>query len=148
MEDFYEHHNYKGEKYPFYITRKDGQPLYLVGLWNNWVDKMTGEVINTCSIVTTHANPLMAKIHNKPKFSGDQRMPVIFPDTMADEWLKPLTTRELNELATYVFPDSLLDAWTVRRLTGKESIGNVTEANKKYEYQELVFDDRKELKLF
>ncbi len=148
VEGFYEHHDYRGKKYPFYITRKDGEPLYLAGLWNDWVNKETGEILNTYSIVTTHANSLMAKIHNKPKFSGDHRMPVILPENVADEWLKPLTEKELKELATYVFPDSQLDAWTVGKLSGKDSPGNVPDANKKHKYEELVFDAGDQPKLF
>ena len=122
--------------------------MYFAGLWNDWVNQSTGETINTCSIVTTHANPLMSKIHNKPKFSGDHRMPVIFPETLADEWLKMLSIKELKELATYQFPDSKLDAWTVRKLSGKDSPGNVPEANKKHKYEELVFEDNEQPKLF
>ena len=148
VEGFYEHHDYKGKKYPFYITRKDGEPLYLAGLWNDWVNKETGEIINTYSIVTTHANALMTRIHNKPKFSGDHRMPVILPETIADEWLKPLSEKELKELATYVFPDSKLDAWTVQKLSGKDSPGNVPDASKKHKYEELVFDSGEQPKLF
>ena len=148
VEGFYEHHEYKGKKYPFYITRKDDEPLYLAGLWNDWVNPQTGEIINTYSIVTTKANPMMAKIHNNPKNSNDHRMPVILPENMMEDWLRPLSQKEIQELATYVFPDSKLDSWTVRKLTGKESVGNVPKANEKFEYEGLVFDDGKELKLF
>lgn len=147
-EGFYEHHEFKGKKYPFYITRKDGEPLYFAGLWNDWVNPSTGEIINTCSVVTTHANPLMTRIHNKPKLSGDHRMPVILGNNLADEWLKNLSEEEIRELATYQFPDSMLDSWTVRKLSGKDSPGNVPEANEKYDYQELVLEDDNQLKLF
>ncbi|HKL34297.1 MAG TPA: SOS response-associated peptidase, partial [Tangfeifania sp.] len=74
-DGFYDYHDFKGKKYPFYITKKNSEePLYLAGLWNDWTNKETGEVLNTYSIVTTRANSLMAKIHNKPKFSNDPRM--------------------------------------------------------------------------
>lgn len=139
-DGFYEHHDYGNKKYPFYIHRKDGEPLYFAGLWNEWTNRATGEIINTCSIVTTQANALMAKIHNNPKNSDDHRMPVIFPDNIADEWLRELSRAEIQELATYVFPDSMLDAWTVPKLSGKESPGNVPESNRKVDYPELVFD--------
>lgn len=138
---FYDHHDFKGKKYPFYITGKDiDGPIYLAGLWNDWTNKNTGKVLNTYTIVTTRANPLMAKIHNKPKFSNDPRMPVILPEDLREEWLKPLSRREIQELATYVFPGSKLNAWTVPKLSGNNSPGNVPEANKKFEYPELDFD--------
>ncbi len=75
-------------------------------------------------------------------------MPVIFTETLADEWLKKLSEKELKELATYQFPDSMLDAWTVRKLSGKDSPGNVPEASEKYEYEELSSDNHTQQKLF
>lgn len=148
-DGFYDYHDFKGNKYPFYITGKDTEePLYFAGLWNDWTNLETGEVLNTYSIVTTRANPLMAKIHNKPKFSNDPRMPVILPEDLREEWLKPLSRKEIEELATYVFPDSKLDAWTVPKLSGKHSPGNVPESNKKVEYEELDFNGGGQLSLF
>lgn len=149
VEGFYDHHEYKGKKYPFYITAKDkDEPLYLAGLWNDWTDKKSGEILNTYTIVTTRANALVAKIHNKPKSSNDPRMPVILPEDLREEWLKPLSPEEIRELATYVFPDSKLDTWTVPKLSGKNSPGNVPEASQKCEYAELDFDEDDQLKLF
>lgn len=148
VDGFYEHHEYKGKKYPFYITRKDDEPLYLAGLWNDWTNRQTGEIMHTFSIVTTRANPMMAKIHNNPKNSDDHRMPVILPEAFMEDWLKPLSQKEIQELATYVFPDSKLDSWTVPKLSGKDSPGNVPDANKKVEYEELVFDGGSQLSLF
>lgn len=58
--------------------------MIFAGLWNDWTDKATGEIINTFSIVTTPGNPMMAKIHNNPKLEGP-RMPLILPDNYADE---------------------------------------------------------------
>ena len=67
---------------------------------------------------------------------------------MREEWLKPLSCNEIQELATYVYPDSKLDAWTVPKLSGKNSPGNVPEANKKVEYEELEFNGGGQLTLF
>ncbi len=60
-EGFYEHQDFRGKKYPYYITRKDREPLYFAGLWNDWANPETGEIINTCAIVTTRANTLMSQ---------------------------------------------------------------------------------------
>lgn len=148
VEGFYDFHHFRGKNYPFYITHKQGEVLYFAGLWNEWTNKETGEILNTFSIVTTRANPLMAKIHNQPKFSNDPRMPVILTEDIRDLWLKPLSKKEIQELAVFEFPDSLLDAWTVKKLSGKDSPGNVPNANEKFEYKELVFDDNSEPTLF
>ena len=53
----------------------------LAGLWSEWTDEETGEVLNTFSIVTTKGNKLLAKIHNNPKIEGP-RMPVILPQEL------------------------------------------------------------------
>lgn len=148
VEGFYDHHDFKGKKYPFYITSIDKEPMYLAGIWNEWVNKSTGEILNTFTILTTRANLLMAKIHNKPNVSNNPRMPVILPEGMREEWLKPLSKNKIQELATFVYPDSKLDAWTVPKLSGKNSPGNVSEANKKVEYEDLVFNGGSQLSLF
>jgi putative SOS response-associated peptidase YedK len=44
---------------PYYITRKDGQPLALAGLWQPW-----GEML-TCAVVTTEAGEGMGGIHDR-----------------------------------------------------------------------------------
>ena len=60
-------------KLPFYFHRPDGQLVAFAGLWERWND------IDTCSIVTTEANAVMAPIHH--------RMPVILGLNDYDEWL-------------------------------------------------------------
>lgn len=140
-EGFFEYHEFRKKKYPWYITRKDGEPLYFAGLWNDYQNRVTGEITSTFSIVTTKANPLMSKIHNKPKFSGDSRMPVILPENLTDEWLKPLSQKEIEEFARYQIPDSHLDAWTVAPLK------NVPEANQPFYYPELDDENQGEIQL-
>lgn len=148
VEGFYDHYYFRGKNYPFYITHKLGETLYFAGLWNDWTNRETGEIMNTFTIVTTRANSLMAKIHNKPKVSNDPRMPVILTDDIRELWLNPLSRKEIQELAVFEFPDSMLDAWTVKKLSGKDSPGNVPEASTKFEYKELIFDSKSEPTLF
>ncbi len=52
------------------------------GIWSEWVDKETGEMIATYSILTTQANELMSEIHNNKK-----RMPVILTPQNERDWL-------------------------------------------------------------
>lgn len=137
-DGFYDFHYYRGKPYPFYIAHTEKKPLLFAGLWDEWTDTQTGKTINSFSIVTTKANSLMAKIHNNPKLSNDARMPVILPEELENEWLNPLTKDELLKLLQ-PFPDSQLTAHTVKKLSGKNSSGNVPEANKEYLYNELKF---------
>lgn len=138
-DGFYEHHHFKNKKYPFYITRKDNEPLYFAGLWSEWTDKQTGELIATCSIITTKANSLMQKIHNNSKLN-EARMPVILPDGLEEAWLKPIKTDADKKVAQQLlipFPEEMIRAHTVKRLSGKDSPGNVPDANEEFIYPEL-----------
>ncbi len=142
LDGFYEHHEFKGKKYPFLISRTDGEPMAVAGLWSEWIDRRTGEILHTFSIVTTNANPMMAKIHNNPKLP-EPRMPVILPDDKADDWLIPChndvdQSKLLDMLEPY--PQDLLQAHTVHRLRGKEALGNVPEAAEEFFYEELSLE--------
>jgi len=132
---FYEYHHYKNKAYPFYISKKDDEPLMLAGLWSEWLNHTTGERVNSCSIVTTRANPLMAKIHNNPKLK-EPRMPLILSTTIEDKWLNYSDRKDLEDLLI-PFPDNELKAHTVQKLSGKESLGNVPKASEYYAYKEL-----------
>ncbi|WP_378181106.1 SOS response-associated peptidase [Aquimarina sp. SS2-1] len=141
VDGFYEHHHYKSKTYPFYIHRKDGEPIIFAGLWSEWLDKETGELQNTFSIVTTEGNELLTKIHNNPKLKGP-RMPVILPDEFADKWLHPdegeLDQQILQELIQ-PYPEEELIVYTVGRLRGKDYAGNVEEISNKVIYDDLEF---------
>jgi putative SOS response-associated peptidase YedK len=66
-------------KQPVYVQRRDGQPFAFAGLWEEW--EREGEVIESCAIITTSANDLMAEFHD--------RMPVILDPKDYDLWLDP-----------------------------------------------------------
>ena len=57
-------------KRPWLFRVADGGPMSLAGLWEHW-EGADGQVIESCSILTTTANDLMAPVHD--------RMPVILP---------------------------------------------------------------------
>ena len=69
-------------KQPYFIRRKDQEPLALAGLWENW--KGPDGLIDSCTILTTAANDLIARIHD--------RMPVILPPDVYDLWLDTAMT--------------------------------------------------------
>lgn len=59
-------------KTPHHIYLKEHEPFAFAGIYNSWVNKETGEIQNTFSILTQEANPYMAEIHNLKK-----RQPII-----------------------------------------------------------------------
>ena len=139
VNGFYEHHHLDGKTFPFYIHQKNDKPLALGGLWSEWIDQETGEILNSFSIVTTAGNKMLAKIHNNPKLEGP-RMPLILPQELEDKWLEPvedeLDVKSIQELIKD-YPDEELDAYTVRRLRGKEYIGNTEKVSEPFQYEEL-----------
>ena len=141
VDGFYEHHHFGGKTYPFFIKQQHNEPLALAGLYSEWSNKETGGTLNTFTIVTTEGNPLLTKIHNNPKLKGP-RMPFILPPELEDKWLIPiddeLDQKSIEELIQS-YPEEELTAHTVRRLRGKEYMGNVEEISDPIEYEELVF---------
>ena len=142
LDGFYEHHHFKGKTYPFLVQKKSREPLTVAGLWSEWLDKETGEIINSFTIITTKANKLLAKIHNNPKLA-EPRMPVILPEANIEQWLQPIENEadkiNIEELIT-TYPADELEAYTVHKLRGKNALGNVEEAAKKETYKELQLD--------
>jgi putative SOS response-associated peptidase YedK len=65
-------------KQPYFIRPRDGGLFTFVGLWEEWHDPR-GEVVETCTILTTEANDLMRPLHD--------RMPVILDPTSDARWL-------------------------------------------------------------
>ncbi|WP_431273219.1 SOS response-associated peptidase [Variovorax ureilyticus] len=58
------------------FRRADGDPWGLAGLWNTWVDKATGEVHESYTMLTLNADqhPLMSRMHKPdPKLPPDQQ---------------------------------------------------------------------------
>ncbi len=67
-------------KRPYAYTLTDDQPFAFAGLWDAWKDPLNGEWLQTFAIITTEANDLAAKVHD--------RMPVILHPRDHDRWLE------------------------------------------------------------
>ena len=139
LDGFYEHHHYKGKTYPFLIQKKSREPLTVAGLWSEWLDKETGELINSFTIITTKANKLLSKIHNNPKLA-EPRMPVILHKANIELWLRPIENdadKKIIESLITAYPADALEAYTVQKLRGKNALGNVPEATQEVIHEEL-----------
>ena len=80
-------------KQPYYFHRPDDRPLAFAGLWEKWNE------IESCTIITTEANALMAPIHD--------RMPVVLGSNDYVTWLDPAATN-LDKLLTPFPSDELV----------------------------------------
>lgn len=108
---FYEHQHHNANlKIPYYISLKERNTFCLAGLYGYWHNQLTGEKVGTFTIITTAANPMMAKIHNSKK-----RMPVIISRNEHDTWLDPDTPTTLLEKLIAPYPDSEMQAHTIAR---------------------------------
>ena len=79
-DGFYEWKQDGGRKQPVYIRLKDGEPFAIAGLWEHW-EGQDGQVVESCTLLTTEPNDLLAPIHN--------RMPVILDPEDYEQWLDP-----------------------------------------------------------
>ncbi len=79
-DSFYEWQATAAGKVPHRILLQSEEPFAFAGLWDEWLDRQTGELRPTFTIITTEPNELMAAIHN--------RMPVILQGREAERvWL-------------------------------------------------------------
>ena len=100
-------------KQPVYVTRRDGRPLAVAGLWASWRDRSLGDSapwLHSCCVITTQANDTMSPIHD--------RMPVILEADDWDDWLNvgggtqtatPL--ERITELMIPADPSILIPQW-------------------------------------
>ncbi|HMN04112.1 MAG TPA: SOS response-associated peptidase [Flavobacteriales bacterium] len=139
VEGFYEHFHFGKRTYPFFINLKDRPWFALAALWAEWRDPDVGALLRSFSIVTTEANGLMRRIHNKPGAQGP-RMPVILAPEEEALWLDTKLVRDEAGLQPLLrpFPDGAMQAHAVRPLLGKDGTGNRAGASDGYEYPELA----------
>lgn len=105
---YFEWRHEDGKKIPYYIYVKDEPTFSIAGIYDTWLDKSTGEIINTFSIITSEANSLTAYIHNKKK-----RMPVILNRADEDRWLDPELRHERILELLKPFPSDRMDAYII-----------------------------------
>ena len=79
-DGFYEWDKRGPQKVPYRVVLKDERPFAFAGICDYWKDK-EGKELKTFSIITTDANDLIAKIHD--------RMPVILSKKDEKVWLDP-----------------------------------------------------------
>jgi putative SOS response-associated peptidase YedK len=79
-DGFYEWKRAGKVKQPYHFGMADDSIFAFAGIWDRWKNPQ-GEVIETCSILTTAPNAFLADVHD--------RMPVILPLEHYDLWLDP-----------------------------------------------------------
>ncbi len=82
-DGFYEWRKMGSVKQPYCFEVGESEVFALAGLWDQW-ESPEGQIIESCTILTTTANSLIADMHD--------RMPVIVPLGKYDVWLDPDVT--------------------------------------------------------
>jgi putative SOS response-associated peptidase YedK len=104
-DGFYEWKKLPKARQPYCFTLLDESIFAFAGLWDRWKDS-GGNIVETCSILTTTPNELAARVHD--------RMPVILPPDDYDLWLDPgfKDAKEVSELLK-PYRASLMKAYPV-----------------------------------
>ncbi len=132
---FFEWHtDERKQKYPFYLSTNQAITS-IAGLWDEWSDPETGEVLTTFSLLTTEANPLLAVVHNEKK-----RMPCVLTPDAEQAWLHDdLTERDALALLTTAYPANQMHSYPIsKRITSRTEESNVPEVLAPFTYPELT----------
>lgn len=103
-----------GAKQPFYFYLKEKDVFGFAGLWEEWIDKESGELLETFTIITTEANACLKPVHD--------RMPVIVKAENYDEWLDS-KIKDVGRLEKFFvpYPANEMDSHTVSRAVNSPS---------------------------
>jgi putative SOS response-associated peptidase YedK len=102
-DGFYEWRRVGRVRDPYLLKRRDGKPFAFAGVWDRWTK--SGPPLESCAILTTSANELVARIHD--------RMPVILDRDLYDLWLDPDAEAEDLQRVLRPFPADEMTAYPV-----------------------------------
>lgn len=123
VDGFYEWVETADGTRPHFVSRADGRPFPLAGLWESWTPEQTQtglaefggdgpsrdpEPVRSFTVVTTEPNDFLADYHD--------RMPVVLGGDASDRWLSADDPRDLLEPR-----DADLRAWPVSRAVNDPS---------------------------
>jgi putative SOS response-associated peptidase YedK len=132
-DGFFEWQEFQGKNYPYYIRLRSHEAFAMAGLWESWKHPETQQMVQTYSVITTTANPLMEQIHNKKK-----RMPVILPKVQERAWIDPGLDKRSAEALLVPYDEKQMEAFTISRLiTSRQRDPNVPEVIQPFSYPEL-----------
>ncbi|HBE43416.1 MAG TPA: SOS response-associated peptidase [Bacteroidales bacterium] len=116
VKGFFEWQHVGKEKIPWYIYSVNDEILTLAGLYAEWLNKESGELLSTCTIITTDANEMMAEIHNSKK-----RMPAILLKDDEKKWIDLTTSPEVASEILKPCPVNILKAHTIGPLVNNRN---------------------------
>ncbi|OIP97150.1 hypothetical protein AUK40_03830 [Candidatus Wirthbacteria bacterium CG2_30_54_11] len=107
-DGFYEWKRDGTSRTPYFFHLNTSEPFGFGGLYERWVSP-EGEVIDSCTIITTTPNSLMAPIHD--------RMPFIVPRKQETLWLDPEVQNQAALTSLMLpYPAEEMDAYPISPL--------------------------------
>lgn len=106
-DGFYEWKAEAGGKQPYLIRLESSEPFAFAGLWERWTEPESGERIESCAIIVTSANELVARVHD--------RMPVILAPNDHDPWLYGESERDDLQQLLAPYPAEAMTACPVSK---------------------------------
>jgi len=82
-------------KQPYLIRVRGAELFAMAGLWERWESSETGEVIESCAILTTRPNSVVGELHD--------RMPVVIAPESYALWIDP-QVKSQEELVPLMVP--------------------------------------------
>ncbi len=116
-DGFYEwKKNGSGTKTPFRICKENEELFAFAGLWDEWTDKETGEIIKSFTIMTRAANDKVARVHD--------RMPVILDPEEEPSWLDQNTDESAIDKIINTEPEVSLKVYPISTLVNSPANDN------------------------
>jgi putative SOS response-associated peptidase YedK len=99
---FYEWNKSKHTKQAYFFTLTNKAPMAFAGIWEEWLNA-DHDVVYSFSIITTHANKIVAPIHS--------RMPVLLHPAIFERWLD--TSQSDNNFLFQMISEDLMTSYPV-----------------------------------
>jgi putative SOS response-associated peptidase YedK len=110
---YFEFHHQDKSVIPYYIFLKDEEIFSFGGMYEQWINPVTGETAQTYTILTVPSNELCTRIHNGGK--NPFRMPLIIGREKEEQWLdKSLNNTDIKQFFL-PFDTSRMDAYPVSK---------------------------------
>jgi len=106
-DGFYEWKKLGKGKQPWFLRMRDGRPFAFAGLWSQWRNPDGGATLDSCAILTTTPNDLVATLHD--------RMPVILSPAYQARWLDAEANVSTFTELFAPFPAEQMEALAVNR---------------------------------
>lgn len=118
MQAFFEDDLRTGKPVPTRISRVDGMPMGVAGVWSSWKDPVNGEETLSYAILTINANS-HALMQRYQHAGSEKRMPAILGEGTYDAWLTARQEKAREFLRAY--PSNWLTANPVESKQDKKN---------------------------